>query len=121
ADPKDRLAQADPAADPSVFFVGGAALEFDQHPEPPRVEVAHAEHCAQRVDGSVADERGRMRRPRPADSIAADDANLTTEEVRERRGPRPFDDVPLRGPTVDVGLDGTVESNLVLHDGPVRK
>ena len=62
-----------------------------------------------------------MRRPRPADSIAADDANLTTEEVRECRGPRPLDDVPDSGPTVDVGLDGAVEADFVLDDRAVRE
>ena len=104
--------EADPAADPCVLFVRGSALELDQHPEPPRVEVADPEYGAQRVDRSVADERGRMLRPRPAHAIAADDANLTTEEVREWPRPTALDDVPGSGPTVDVGLDGAVEARL---------
>ena len=100
------FAKSDLAAEPEILLVRIAAIEFDQHAEPTGIEVADAEHRAERVHRPVAHQRSLVCIPRPTDAIAADDGNQAPMKCGTAARPTvPRRCVRPRIQAVDVGLD----------------
>ena len=117
-------AETDPAADPGVLLVRLGAIELDQHAEPPGVEVADAEHRAERVHRSVADQRGRMGLAGPADPVTADDADLAPDEVRRAaaHGPSTMCPAAVRPwMWVSIAPSSRTSSSTTVPSGNVRR
>ena len=81
-----------------------AAVELDKHPETPPVDRARAEMVSEELERAIGDERGRVARAGPADSIAADEPDLSAAELGQSCGPRPIDAMPGYRSLVDDGL-----------------
>src|SRR5581483_5580199 len=115
ADADDRLADAH--ARPAVLLVRARAVDLEQHPEAPRVDL-RAERLAEPRARGARDERADVDvRPRPR-LVRPDELERRAGVLRERLRPRPDDEAAGHLPPPEARPHGLAELDLAAHLPP---